>query len=71
MTRATGKYELSFENPYELLRTYINWFAMSTKTKRGSSRFEPPHNRRFFQNVVVCFLAGKLHEHPRRHYKET
>jgi hypothetical protein len=37
MTRATGKYELGFENPYELLRTYINWFGMSTNTKRGSS----------------------------------
>jgi hypothetical protein len=37
MIGATRKYELSFENPYELLRAYINWFGMSTNTKRGGS----------------------------------
>jgi hypothetical protein len=37
MMGATGKYELSFENPYELLRAYMNWFRMSTNTKRGGS----------------------------------
>jgi hypothetical protein len=37
MIGATGRYELGFENPYELLRAYINWFSMSTNTKRGDS----------------------------------
>jgi hypothetical protein len=37
MIGTTGRYELSFENPYELLRAYISWFGMSTNTKRGGS----------------------------------
>jgi hypothetical protein len=42
VTKATGKYELSFENPYELLRTYINWFGMSTNTKKGQFNLNYP-----------------------------
>jgi hypothetical protein len=42
MIGTTGRYELSFENPYELLRTYINWFGMSTNTKKGQFNLNYP-----------------------------
>jgi hypothetical protein len=57
MIGATGRYERSFENPYELLGAYISWFGMSTNTKRGGSRFEPPHKRQYFQNAVDNFFT--------------
>jgi hypothetical protein len=34
--------ELSFENLYELLRTYINWFGMSKNTKKGQFNLNYP-----------------------------
>jgi hypothetical protein len=42
MIGATGRYELSFENLYELLRTYINWFGMSKNTKKGQFNLNYP-----------------------------
>ena len=35
MIRATGRCELSCENSFELLGTYISLFRMSTETKKG------------------------------------
>ena len=34
--------------------------------QKGWLQFEPPPCWFSFQDAVVCFLAGKLHEHPRR-----
>ena len=42
MIRATGRCELSCENSFELLGTYISLFGMSTETKKGVVLVEPP-----------------------------
>jgi hypothetical protein len=41
MIRATGRSELSCENTFELLGTYISLFGMSTETKKGVVLVEP------------------------------